>query len=167
MGDYATTTSISELLPNFLKSNTTLSDIEGTNIFSRHVTRAEGIINASLAGRYSLPFIVGTTTTNVPPKVRTVAEDIASYFAIRGAYTQDGEIDNKFRNEYKTALEWLEAVRDGEDNLAYTNGSLVPQQATVRFQSTTKNYTPIFKLDEPSSWQVDPDQIDDIANSRD
>lgn len=160
MGSYATTTSLSELIPNFLSGNTTTSDTGGTAQFSRHIDRAESIVNSYITARYSLPF------TTVPPVVRTLSEDIACYFAVRSAYTQDGQNLNQYYPEYKEALKSLESIRSGDIKLSLTDGSLIPTLSTNRFLSSTKEYAPIINLDDPENWRVDPNQLEDIADGR-
>lgn len=46
MGEYATTTSISELAPQLLSGNTSTSDAPGVAMFSRHIDRAEGVVKS-------------------------------------------------------------------------------------------------------------------------
>ena len=158
MGSYATTTSLSELIPNFLKQNTTTSDAAGTAMFSRHIDRAESVINSAISRLYSLPFITGTTTTNVPPILRTLAEDIACYYALRSAYTQDGASKNPYLDAYKTALDQLEDLAEGEIKLADTSGSLVAVRSS-RYLSDKEGYTPVFGLDDQDQWKRDGDEI--------
>lgn len=166
MGSYATTTSLSELVPFFLIGNTTSSDTAGTNIFSRHIDRAEGVINSYVTARYSLPFIIGTTTTNVPPLLRTLSEDIACYYLMRGAYTQDGQNRNEYITEYKLAMETLDLIKEGEIKLSYTDGSMVPTLSNTRVLASSEDYTPIFGLDDPANWARDEDEIDDQESAR-
>ena len=167
MGIYATTTSISELVPQYLVGNTTTSDTAGTNIFSRHIDRAEGLVNSFVGARYDASaFRVGTTTTNVPPILRTLSEDIASWLAFRGSYVQDGARRQEYLGSYESAMKMLADIRDGKTKLAYTNGAEVPPRTSARYLSSTEGYTPVFGLDDPESWAVDPDQIDDMASDR-
>lgn len=149
MGNYATTTSISELIPNFLSQNTTTADKVGTALFSRHIDRAESIVNTYIVARFDLPL------SPVPPVLRTLTEDIACYFAVRSAYTQDGQNKNQYFTEYKEALKILEKLQKGEINLSNTDGSDVPSIST-RYSSSTEGYTPIFGIDNPENWKVDP-----------
>lgn len=165
MGDYATTTSISELLPQLLSGNTTTSDATTTNMFSRHIDRAEDIVTSFVGARYDVSvFIIGTTTTNLPPLMRTLTEDLACWFSIRGAYVQDGGRRQEYLDDYNSAKKMLEEIRDGKTKLMYSNGSAVPGISN-RFLSSTE-YAPVFNLDEDTNWEVDPDQIDDIAGDR-
>ena len=159
MGDYATTTSFPQLLPYILQGNST-ADATGVAIIAAHIVRAEGVVNSYVAGRYSLPFAV------VPPIIRSLSEDLASYYTIRASYVQDGERKNEYLVAYESAMEMLKEIRDGKMPLAMTDGSLLTQNTTGRYKSSTENYTPIFNLDSEEAWDADPDQIEDITSER-
>lgn len=161
MGSYATTTSISNLIPFFLKGNTTTSDTTGVALFSAQVDRAEGEVNSFLSARFAMPF------STVPPLVRSLTEDIACYYTIRAAYTHDGELQNKFLDDFKSAFVTLESIRDGKTNLAYTDGSLVPSRSSDRYLSNTNDYSPTFNLDSARKWKVSQNRLDDIEDERD
>lgn len=161
MGSYATTTSISNLIPFFLKGNTTTSDTTGVALFSAQVDRAEGEVNSFLSARFAMPF------STVPPLVRSLTEDIACYYTIRAAYTHDGELQNKFLDDFKSAFETLQSIRDGKTNLAYTDGSLVPSRSSDRYLSNTNDYSPTFNLDSARKWKVSGNRLDDIKDERD
>lgn len=161
MGNYATTTSFSSLIPNLLAGNTTTADTAGEAALSAHITRAESIVNSYLSARYSLPF------TTVPPIVRTLSEDIASWFHIRGVSVQDGQRDNPWYLTYKDDLKILEGIRDGKTQLSLTDGSILGPISTNRFLSSTDGYSRTMDLDDPKNWGVDQDRLDDIADRRD
>lgn len=160
MGNYATTTSISQLLPYALKTNTTTGDTVGTSNFSKHIDRAEGLVNGYIAGRYSLPF------TTVPPILITITEDISCYYFIRSTYVQDGQRKNEYADAFKDAIGQLESIRDGKTPLALTNGSLIPQITTSKYLSSTKGYSPTFNEDDPEDWDIDADKLTDIGSER-
>lgn len=160
MGSYATTTSLSELFPGFLSGNTTTSDTAGANQFSRHIDRAESVVNSYLTARYSLPF------TTVPPILRTISEDLALYFLVRSAYTQDGQNKNQYHDEYKWAMTQLDKIGKGEIKLALTDGSIVAPNTAARIISSDTNYTRIFGKDDPDQWKRDDDEITDTSNAR-
>lgn len=165
MGFYATTTSISDLLPNYLVGNTTTSDANGVALFSRHIDRAEGMVNAALNTKYDVSTF---TTTALPPMLTQLSEDIACYFAIRGASTQDGQIKNEYVEKFKVAYDFVQDVLKGEAtiSLTYPNRTSVPTKASGRIKSSNDTYVPITNLDDPENWQVDPSLIDDIASER-
>ena len=166
MGSYATTSSLSNLLPNYLKGDTTSVDEAGKNRFSKHITRAESLVDSYIGPRYELPFIVDTATTNVPPILRTLTEDMACYYAMRGDFNQDGKVKNAYLDDFKMAMKTLEAIGKGDQALLYTDGSQVPAIAASRFASSTKNYTPIFGLDKATDWRRDPDEVADTEDLR-
>ena len=159
MGNYATSSSFPQLLPYILQGNST-SDTVGVAIISAHITRAEGVVNSYVANRYALPFAV------VPPIIRTISEDLASYYTIRGSYVQDGQRKNEYLPAYKDAMSMLEQIRDGKLPLTLTDGSILAQDTTGRYKSNTEKYTPIFDLDDEAAWGADPDQISDITDKR-
>lgn len=159
MGAYATTTSFTVLLPNFLKGNSA-SDTAGVAMLSAHISRAENKVNAYLSTRYALPF------TSVPPLIRDLSEDIACYYAIRGSYTQDGQRDNKYLDDFKEAISTLEEIRDGKTHLVLTDGTAVNPMASNRYLSSTKDYAPTFNLDTTTAWKTDSDRLSDIEDER-
>ena len=168
MGDYATTTSISNLLPQFLVGNSTSSDTANTAVFSAQIDRAENTVKSMAGARYDISaFRFGTTTTNVPPLLRTLSEDMACWFAIRAGYVQDGGRRQEYLDDYKEAKSTLTDIRDGKQVLLYTDGTEVPTRATARFLSDTDGYSHIFNMDDEESWDVDADLLDDIADERD
>ena len=160
MGLYATTTSLSELLPFFLSGNTTTSDTAGTNIFSRAIDRAESIVNSCVISRYSLPF------TTVPPLVRTLTEDIASYFTVRASYIKDGELRQEYLDDFLEAKENLKQLKDGTAKLTLTDGSLLPALTTSKFLSSSEGHGQIFGVDSATAWKVDADKIEELKDSR-
>lgn len=162
MGLYATTTSISLILPGFLKSNTTTSDSEGVNIFNKHITRAEAKVNSAISSRYS---VEGFTSGSIPPLLTKLTEDIATYFVIRSTGYRAND-RNEYLDDYKDAMETLEGLMKGNVKLTYTDGSAVAVNTTARFKSSTEDYTPIFGLDTQTSWKRDSDEIEDQADAR-
>jgi phage gp36-like protein len=162
MGRYATTSSISELVPNFLKGNTTTSDTAGTATFSRHIDRAEAVVDGYLAARYAVPF----TTTAVPPLVKKWAEDIACFNALRATYAQDGQIRQEYVHAYEDSQKQLEAAAAGQLALLLSDGSFAPTRPSTRMLSTTLGYTPIFGRDDESAWKRDDDEVSDTEAGR-
>lgn len=159
MGEYATTTSFTSLIPNILAGNST-ADSAGVDALKAHIVRAESIVNSYISARYSLPFTV------VPPILRTISEDIASYFHIRGVSVQDGQRDNPWYSSYKLAIDMLTNIRDGNTQLALTDGSAVGPISTSRFISSTQDFAQTFNLDDPDKWAVDSAREDEISGGR-
>lgn len=160
MGGYATSTSLPNLLPFFYKGNTSTSDTAGVALFSAQVDRAEAEVNSYLTARYSLPF------STVPPLVRALTEDIACYNTVRAAYTHDGDLQNKFLDDFTSAFSKLESIRDGITKLALTDGSILAGRSTTRYLCSTSEYAQTFNFDDPKNWNVDQDRLDDITDER-
>lgn len=165
-GSYATVTSVSLLLPKFLNGDTTTVDPSGAAVFGKHIQRAEALINSIVGQRYELTFIVGTTTTNVPPILRSLAEDIACYYAMRGTLNQDGKNMNPYLSDYKSAIDTLKLIGSGDMVLVDTSGSQLSPLSTTRFQSSTKDYSQIFDVDSTTAWRVPPNRDEDLAAER-
>jgi len=163
MGRYATTTAIADILPFFLASNTTTSDARGTSVFSKAITQAEAKVNSAVTARYDAS---SWTSGAIPPLILALSEELACYYAIRAAYTQDGQSRNDYLDDFKSALDTLKKLEEGDIKLTYTDGSLVPTRSGNRFLSTSENYSPVFGLDTATAWKVDPDQVNDLGNAR-
>lgn len=176
MGYYATTTSFPQLLPYILQGNS-VSDADGVAIIAAHITRAEAVVNSYIVGRYSskiptggwgLPWGTawGESATEVPPILRTITEDLASYYVIRASYVQDGQRKNEYLVSYKDALSLLEQIRSGVMPLALTDGSIVNQNTSGRYKSSTENFAPIINLDSEENWDISADQLKEITDER-
>ncbi len=163
MGNYATTSSLSQLLPNALAGQTTTSDTEGTATFSKHIDRAEADINAVLAEKYSLPF------TSVPPSLRSWTEDLSCYYFLRAAVSQDARAGDGSAAKFQPAYDRLiKAQENGfKGVLALTDGTYMPRKTNTMFLSTTKDFSPTFGLDNPEKWDVDKDLTDELDTLRD
>lgn len=160
MGIYLSTTSISLLLPGWLSGNTTSSDTEGVAIFGAHIDRAESHVNAACGNKYTIPF------SPIPPFIRTIVEDISTYYALRGGGARQGQV-NEYMDEYKMALESLKKIAEGEMALTNTDGSLVPIVAESRMLSSSDDHELIMNMDEPRNWRVNDAERSDIESTRD
>lgn len=160
MGMYATETSISLLLPGFLKGNTTTSDVEGTALFNKHIDRAESKINAYISFRYDI-----SGFSSIPPLLTKLSEDVAVYSVIRATGFRSND-RNEYMDDFERAETTLNKLKKAEINLTFTDGSLVSVLSTKRFLSSTKDYTPIFGLDDETEWQRDEDEIDAQEDAR-
>ena len=160
MGLYATTSSIPQLIPFFLSGNDISSDTAGVILFSKHIDRAESRVNACLVARYSLPF------TTVPPLVRTLTEDVASYYTVRASYIKDGQLKQEYLDDFLKAEDTLIQIKNGEVKLALTDGSLLPALTISKFLSSSEGQGQIFGVDSATAWKVDADKIDELKDSR-
>ena len=159
MGNYATTTSISITLPNFLEGNTTTVDISATQTFSEYINWAEAEINSAVANKWSLPF------STVPPILRSLAFEIAAYYTIRAYGSRDWPNRNEMLDDFNKAFETLKKLEKGEIELTLTDGSLLAVSSDM-YLSNRSSQDPVFELDDPVNWAVDKDRLDELDGSR-
>ena len=161
MGNYATTSSISNKLPDFLTGNTTTSDSKGTNTFSVYIDKAEAEFNGVAAKRYSLPF------TTIPPLAREIAFNIAAFYTIRAFSSRNWPNRNDMLDDFKMGgHDLLAMLNSGDIKLTITDGSLIGPISTFA-QSNRTDQGAVFGLDSPLNWKVDQDRLDDLEGSRD
>lgn len=160
MGLYATTTSISVKLPNFLIGDTTTSDSIGTATFSAYIDKAEAMFNGCAAMRYDLPF------ATVPPLARELSFEMAAWYTIRAFGSRDWPNRNEMLDDFQRAFDDLERLKDGSLRLTLTDGSLIEPRTTL-LQSNRTGQQSIFEVDNPMNWKVDEDRKDDIELGRD
>ena len=162
---YCSTTAIYTSLPKLPATNTASGYSTCADVISLHIRRADGLINGKCARRYSVPF------TTVPPYIRTLAEDIVSYYVMRSFYSQDAQNRSEYLEEFKDkALEDLDAIMNGDIDLVDTSGSAIPVQTTEvedRISSTTEDYQPFFDIDDSTDWAFDEDRLDEVEDARD
>lgn len=159
MGSYATTTSVSLRLPNFLRDNTTTSDATATAVISSFIDKAEAKFNAVASKRYSLPF------TTVPPMARDLSLEMAAYYTIRAFSSRDWPNRNEMLDDYAKAFDDLDKIGKGELVLSLTDGSLIGARSSL-IQSNRDGEKSVFDVDDPDKWKVDKDRLDDIEDDR-
>jgi phage gp36-like protein len=161
MGLYATVTSISNYLPDFLDGNTTTSDKLGTDVFSACIGKAEAMFNAAIAQRYSLPF----NANLIPPLARELCFDMAAYFAIRGFSSRDWPNRNEMLDDFKLAFDELDKLAKGEKYLCDTQGTLISRN-TDMMATNREGQGAVFDLDDPKEWEVSQNRLDEIDDAR-
>lgn len=157
MGTYATTTSFADILVG-----TTL-DSATTLVISKCITWAENEVNKKLAKRFD----ISAFQTTVPPHVTTMTERLAL-----GYFHENNSRGGK--DAIARAKELKQEVRDNLDELAAgklelvnTAGSIIlPRSSRPGVLANTDGYSSTFAEDDPLSWSVDSDKLDDISDNR-
>lgn len=160
MGDYATTSSISIRLPFIMDNNTTTVDDTFANTFGEYITKAEARFNSVAARKYSLPF-----SPTIPPMARELSFEMAAWYTIRAFSTRDWPNRNEMLDDFTRAFEDLEKVGKGELRLTLTDGSLIAPLSGL-LQSNRTGQDPAMEMDEPESWAVDQNRLNDLEGSR-
>ena len=151
---YSTYTSIYTIVPG-LAQTTTVQSLVGS-----HITRADSLIDAFVGKRYTLPF------AKVPPLVRSISEDIVTYYTYRSYYTADNLRKLDYFEELRGgAMDTLRMIAKGDIELFDTSGSSSIAD-TQLVEGTHEDYTPIFDVDDPLDWKVDSELLDAIRDGR-
>lgn len=157
MGTYATTTTLDTLAVG------TTFDTATSAVASQCITWAESEIDKMLARRYN----VAAFASSVPPMVQSMTEQLAmGYF--RQEMSRGGkESLTRGQTLIDRVMENLKMLANQELDLVDSNGALIAGRSSVAMvQSTTDAYTPTFAEDSDINWEVDPDKLDDITDSR-
>ena len=103
---------------------------------------------------------IGTHTIKrlFPAIIKSLAEDIASYFVMRGLYSGKSPSINEWIDKYKEAKETLEKIAEGTLQIE----GITLKIGTI--QSTTKGYKPTFDERDETNWKTDPNKLEDLAD---
>ena len=97
---------------------------------------------------------LGTT----PAIIKSLAEDIASYYVMRGLYSGKMPSTNEWIDRYKEAKDTLKEIAEGKKQI---EGITVDVGA---IQSTTKDYKRTFDERDETNWGTDPNKLEDLTN---
>lgn len=113
---------------------------ETDSAIAQHITTVSSRIDDYLRGKYDVPFLT------TPGTINEIAVDIVTYRTLRGLMASQTEEYTTWLDEYKAAIEMLEAIRDCKINLD-------PDLATGfdKIKSNTKGKEAIFNLGHPYS----------------
>jgi phage gp36-like protein len=92
----------------------------------------------------------------VPAIIKSLAEDIASYFVIRGLYSGKMPSTNEWIDKYKEAIKTLEKIAEGTLQIE----GITLKVGTI--QSSTKNYKRTFDESDETNWGVDSNKLEDL-----
>ena len=163
---YSTATSLLLILPGLPQTSTSTGYTSTVAIIEGHISRADNIINGKIAGLYAIT----TFATSVPPLLKTISEDITSYFSYRSFFSGDNQNENEWTDKFKDSMDLLDMVRKGDMVLVDSAGNVVDIRSSTgsgqECESTTEDYTPTFGEDSTLDWDVDSDKLDDLAGDR-
>ena len=166
MGAYVTLATMLTVMPGLPQTTTAVGYIDTASRVNTHINRAESKVNGKLAIRYVTPF----TTTSVPPNVRTITEDIATYYIYRSFFSSDSQNYNDYLDSYKEAIDDLIDIRDGKSDLADTQGALIedrPSTGDIDLYSNTDGEQPFFDIDTATSQDFANSRKDRVKGNRD
>ncbi len=158
MGTYATTTSFTTLLMS------DSFDTATTALLSKCITWSENEINRKLAKRYN----VAAFATAVPPMVTTFCERLAMGFYFDNNSRGGKEFLARGKELRVSVRQELDELAVGKMELVDSAGALIAPRSGegTGVLSSSVDYETTFAEDDPLTWGVDTDKLDDIADRR-
>lgn len=160
MGTFATTTSLQTLLPGVTFDSVT------TALCSSCIVWGENYVRGTLAKRYDFSASPFNTTTSIPPQITSITEKLAMGYYFKNASRGAKESISRGEALLKDAKEELQMILDHKTVLLDSTYSPVSEGLTTIICSTS-SYQPTFDEDDPLSWAVDSNKLDDISSARD
>jgi len=118
--------------------------------------------DAEVRAAFSSDMLTAIDTADpLPAIIKSLAEDIASYFVMRGLYAGNTPSINDWIDRYKEAKETLKSIANGTTQIEGVSVEV------NEIQSTTKNYKPTFDERDETNWKVDSDKLDDLDDADD
>jgi len=94
----------------------------------------------------------------VPAIIKSLSEDIAAYYVMRGLYSGKMPSTNEWIDRYKEAKDILKQIAEGKKQI---EGITLKVGAV---QSSTKDYKRTFDERDETNWRTDPDKLEDLAD---
>jgi phage gp36-like protein len=124
-------------------------------LLTKAIVKADAEIRAAFSSDLLTALDALETT---PAIIKSLAEDIASYYVMRGLYSGKMPSTNEWIDRYKEAKETLEKIANG---ILQMEGITVDMGA---IQSSTKDYKRTFDERDETCWGPDPDKIEDLGD---
>ena len=143
-------------------------DADTTTLCSKLIDDAEAEINKYLSKRYDLTANTFQTSTGVPPLVRQLTERLTEGYMWQSMSRGSKESLARAAMIEKQVLANLTQLSEYKLDLVATNGSVIVDmsQSAYRVLVNTADYIETFAEDDETSWAVDPDKLEDIADER-
>ena len=124
-------------------------------LLAKAIIKADAEIRAAFSSNLLAALDALETT---PAIIKSLAEDIASYFVMRGLYSGKSPSINTWSDKYKEARETLKDIAEGRKQI---EGITVDVRAV---QSSTKDYKRTFDERDETCWETDPDKLEDLED---
>jgi hypothetical protein len=149
-----TATSILPIMPGLPQTSSSNGYSNTVSIISKHITRAENFVNGKVARRYD---ISGFTSTSHPPLLKTLTEDITTYYTFRSLYSADNQNVNEWTDKFLEARDTLDQIMSGDLDLVDEGGDLIEERSsstTDYLVSNTEDFSPTFDEGNVLDWRV-------------
>ena len=142
---------ITDVLTNL---NMAITDVPSA-LLAKSIIKADAEIRAAFSSDLLAALDALETT---PAIIKSLAEDIASYYVMRGLYSGKMPSTNEWIDRYKEAKETLKEI---------AAGTLQIEGITLKvgaIQSSTKDYKRTFDERDETNWKTDPNKLEDLAD---
>jgi phage gp36-like protein len=160
MGTYATADEIRRRYPRlFEKLNIDAGEVEAA------IDDVENQIDGIVGSKYAVPFAAGA----VPPLIRLIAKDLASYRTLRQRIINEQPTQSDWVETLKEdANKYLDQITEGKLQLVLAGGATVDPRAdsSTTPWSSTAGYVPTFGVIPMTRQEIDPDRLEDEDNER-
>ena len=126
-----------------------------TALLAKAIIKADAEVRAAFSSDLLAALDALETT---PAIIKSLAEDIASYYVMRGLYSGKSPSINEWIDKYKEAKDTLEKIAEG---------TLQIEGITLKVgavQSSTKDYKRTFDERDETNWKTDPNKLEDLAD---
>ena len=134
-------------------------NMSATDVPSALLTKAIVKADAEIRAAFSSDLLVALDALETTPAIiKSLSEDIAAYYVMRGLYSGKMPSTNEWIDRYKEAKDILKNIAEGIrqiEGITVDVGSI---------QSTTKDYKRTFDERDETNWKTDPDKLKDLAN---
>jgi len=155
-------TSFQELKVLYPKIDTL--SLSTANVHGIYISKAEAEIHAWLSKKYTVPF----TSSNIPPLIKSIAQDLSMYYLLRRIYTQNKKDLNPWVDEWKYARDMLKSLAEGDLLLTGNSGEVIDARTDqMQIWSNTTNYKPTMDNRAAESQRVNPDRLEDEQDEDD
>lgn len=101
------------------------------------VRQAEELVDAHLRGRYNLP--LGGTDAPVPSVVKDMTVNLARHW-LYARRPEGSELPDAVTRTYKSALQMLEAIRDGRLTIGAPSGEAQPEPGEMKVRARARRF---------------------------
>ena len=134
-------------------------NMSATDVPSALLTKAIVKAEAEIRAAFSSDLLAALDAIETTPAIiKSLAEDIASYYVMRGLYSGKMPSTNEWIDRYKEAKDTLEKIAAGTLQIE----GITLKVGTV--QSSTKDFKRTFDERDETNWKTDPDKLEDLAD---
>jgi len=126
-----------------------------TALLAKAIIKADAEIRAA----FSTDLLAALDALEVTPAiVKSLSEDISSYYVMRGLYAGNTPSINAWIDRYKDAKEMLKEIAAGTKKIEEVDVEI------GGVKSSTKDYKRTFDERDETNWAIDSDKLEDLAN---